>query len=45
METKRGGGPGRRGKRRQFTDEFKAGVVRLVLDEAKTVAQCARDRC
>lgn len=43
METKRGSGPGRQGKRRQFTDEFKAGVVRLVLDEAKTMAQVARD--
>ena len=32
METKRGSGPGRQGKRRQFTDEFKAGAVRLVLD-------------
>jgi transposase len=29
--------------RRQFTDEFKAGGVRLVLDEGKTVAQVARD--
>jgi transposase len=29
--------------RRQFTDEFKAGAVRLVLDEGKTVAQVARD--
>ena len=27
----------------QFTDEFKAGAVRLVLDEGKTVAQVARD--
>lgn len=27
--------------RRQFTDEFKAGAVRLVLDEGKTVAQVA----
>ena len=34
---------GRRGKRRQYTDEFKAGAVRLVLDEGKTVAQVARD--
>jgi transposase len=34
---------GRRGKRRRFTDEFKAGAVRLVLDEDKTVAQVARD--
>jgi len=33
---------GRRAKR-QFTDEFKAGAVRLVLDEGKTVAQAARD--
>jgi transposase len=29
--------------RRQFTDEFIAGAVRLVLDEGKTVAQVARD--
>ncbi len=29
--------------RRQFTDEFKAGVVRLVLDEGKTVGTVARD--
>ena len=43
MQTKRDGGPGRQGKRRQFTDEFKAGAVRLVLDEGKTVAQVARD--
>ena len=34
---------GRRGKRRQFTDEFKAGAVRLVLDEGKTIARVARD--
>ena len=40
METKR---DGQRGKRRRFTDEFKAGAVRLVLDEGKTVAQVARD--
>jgi transposase len=40
METKR---EGQRGKRRRFTDEFKAGAVRLVLDERKTVAQVARD--
>jgi len=32
----------RRG-RRTFTDEFKAGAVRLVLDEGKVVAQVARD--
>jgi transposase len=43
METKRGSGPGRQGKRRKFTDEFKAGATRLVLDEGKTVAQVARD--
>jgi transposase len=43
MEAKRGSGPGRQGKRRRFTDEFKAGAVRLVLDEGKTVAQVARD--
>jgi transposase len=29
--------------RRSFTDEFKAGAVRLVLDEGKTVSQVARD--
>ena len=29
--------------RRQFTDEFKAGAVRLVLDEGKTVGRVARD--
>jgi len=29
--------------RRQFTDEFRAGAVRLVLTEGKTVAQVARD--
>jgi transposase len=29
--------------RRQFTAEFKAGAVRLVLDEGKTIAQVARD--
>lgn len=29
--------------RRQFTDEFRAGAVRLVLNEGKTVAQVARD--
>jgi transposase len=29
--------------RRAFTDEFKAGAVRLVLDEGKTIAQVARD--
>lgn len=29
--------------RRQFTDEFKAQTVRLVLDEGKTVTAVARD--
>lgn len=29
--------------RRQFTDEFKAGAVRLVMDEGKAVTQVARD--
>jgi transposase len=29
--------------RRKFTDEFKAGAVRLVLDEGKTVGEVARD--
>jgi transposase len=29
--------------RRSFTDEFKAGAVRLVLDESKTIPQVARD--
>jgi transposase len=30
-------------ERRSFTEEYKAGVVRLVLDEGKTIAQVARD--
>jgi transposase len=29
--------------RRSFTDEYKAGAVRLVLEEGKTVAAAARD--
>jgi transposase len=29
--------------RRSFTEEFRAGAVRLVLDEGKTVGQVARD--
>ena len=33
----------KRRARRQFTDEFKAGVVRLVLDEGKPVGAVARD--
>jgi transposase len=32
-----------RRERRAFTDEFKAGAVRLVLDEGKTIPQVARD--
>jgi transposase len=32
-----------RRQRRKFTDEFKAGAIRLVLDEGKTVGQVARD--
>jgi transposase len=34
---------GSRRARRQFSDEFKAGAVRLVLDEGKTVSAVARD--
>ena len=30
-------------KRRQYTPEFKAGAVRLVLDEGKSVTDVARD--
>ena len=40
MESKPEGG---RRKRRAYTAEFKAGAVRLVLDEGKTVAAVARD--
>src|SRR5436305_12056947 len=32
-----------RRKRRAFTPEFKAGAVRLVLDEGRTVSSVARD--
>src|SRR4051812_19668718 len=32
----------RRG-RRSFSDDFKAGAVRLVLEEGKTISQVARD--
>jgi len=35
--------PSRRRARRSFPDDFKAGAVRLVLDEGKTVAAVARD--
>lgn len=37
------GGKKQKRARRQFTDEFKAGAVRLVLDEHKRVAEVARD--
>ena len=33
----------KRRPRRSFTDEFKAGAVRLVLEEGKTIPQVARD--
>jgi len=33
----------KRRPRRQFTEEFKAGVVRLVLDEGKTVGAVSRE--
>ncbi len=29
--------------RKNYTDEYKAGVVRLVLDEGKGISQAARD--
>ena len=35
--------PTARRQRRQFTDEFKAQTVRLVLDEGKSVTGVARD--
>lgn len=35
--------PTSRRPRRSFTDEFRAGAVRLVLDEGKTIPQVARD--
>ncbi len=36
-------GKNQKRQRRSFTDEFKAGAVRLVLDEGKTIPQVARD--
>src|SRR6266545_3266898 len=33
-----------RRQRRSFTDEFKAGAIRLVLVEGKSIPQVARDR-
>jgi transposase len=42
--TKMGTKEGRANRaRRAFTDEFKAGAARLILDEDKTVADVARD--
>lgn len=38
-----GNSKGPRRARRSFSDEFKAGAVRLVLDEGKTVGQVAKD--
>lgn len=44
MSAMGGSKPGRTKRpRRQFTDEFKAGAVRLVLDEGKKVSEVARD--
>jgi transposase len=34
---------GTRRARRQFSDEFRAGAVRLVLDEGKTIGAVARE--
>ena len=36
-------GSKKRRQRRSYTDEFRAGAVRLVLDEGKTVSRVARD--
>jgi transposase len=35
--------PQSRRARRQFTDEFRAGAVRLVIDEHRSIAQVARE--
>jgi transposase len=35
--------PKGRRQRRKFTEEFKAGAIRLVVDEGKTVGAVARD--
>lgn len=35
--------PKKKRPRRHFSDEFKAGAVRLVLEEGKSVSQVARD--
>ena len=42
MEQQKAGRDKRR-ERRSFTEEFKAGAVRLVLDEGKSISQVARD--
>ena len=42
MATMRSGGSVRR-VRRQFSEEFKAGAVRLVLEEGKTIGAVARE--
>jgi transposase len=36
-------GSKKRRQRRSYTDEFRAGAVRLVLDEGKTLARVAKD--
>lgn len=41
--TKRKKDNGGRRPRRAFTDEFKAGAVRLVFEEGKSITQVARD--
>jgi transposase len=33
----------KRRQRRSYTDEFRAGAVRLILDEGKTVSRVAQD--
>lgn len=43
MDTKDGTETKNRRKRREYTDEFKAGAVRLVLAEGRTVTQVAKD--
>ena len=35
--------PKKKRPRRQFSDEFKAGAVRLVVEEGKSVSRVARD--
>jgi len=36
-------GTKQRRQRRSFTDEFRAGAVRLVLDQGKTISEVGRD--